>query len=252
MHNNRGEYIGPMLTWSIVTQRVKLANDFESSVGTVTNQLVTSASSLEHSATALHSSIEELSVSALEISKRVHTSLAIVKEAVSKGEDAQTHTTQLSSAAEKVSNVITLIRTIAEKTNLLALNATIESARAGEAGKGFAVVANEVKTLATQTAGAINDITAQISEMQNSAACTAGAIRQMCEVVTNVNHIATEIASTVEEQQAATSEIVRNISGGGDTTHTRPTVIGMAGQLTEVSAHLQKQCAGFLEKVRKL
>jgi methyl-accepting chemotaxis protein len=254
MTNKKGEYVGPMLSWSIVTQVVKLADDFENSVGSVSSQLSSSAYSLEQSATALHSSIEELSVSALEISKRVHESLGVVKEAVGKGDDARQHTNQLSIAAEKVSNVITLIRNIAEKTNLLALNATIESARAGEAGKGFAVVATEVKTLATQTASAINEITAQISEMQSSAVNTASAIKQMCEVVSSVNHIATEIASTVEEQQAATSEIVRNISGGGADrdSASRLTVIGLASQLTGVSAHLQTQCTDFLEKVRKL
>lgn len=116
------------------------------------------------------------------------------------------------------------------------------------------MVATEVKTLATQTASAINEITAQIGEMQSSAASTASAIQQMCEVVSSVNHIATEIASTVEQQQAATSEIVRNISGGGvdRDSASRLTVIGLASQLTGVSSHLQGQCADFLEKVRKL
>ena len=61
-----------------------------------------------------------------------------------------------------------LIRDIAEQTNLLALNATIEAARAGEAGRGFAVVAAEVKALASQTAGATEDIAKQVGAIQHS------------------------------------------------------------------------------------
>jgi len=252
VYNKKGEYVGPMLAWSIVSQNVKLADDFETSVGSVSQQISSSASSLQQRAATLESSIEELSSAALEISKRVHESLKIVQDAVARGDDATGHTQQLAISTDKVTSVITLIRSIAEKTNLLALNATIESARAGEAGKGFAVVANEVKTLAGQTANAITEITTQITEMQNSSVGTAGAIKQMCDIITNVNKIATEIASTVEEQQAATAEIARNISGTQNGVVSSTTMIGMATQLTDVSSNLQTQCDSFLEKVRKI
>jgi methyl-accepting chemotaxis protein len=233
---------------------VKLANDFEGSIGAVTNQLCSSSAMLQERSTSLHGAIEELSVAALEISKRVHDSLEIVRDAVVTGNNATALTAKLSTSAENISNVVTLIRSIAEKTNLLALNATIESARAGDAGKGFAVVANEVKTLAGQTANAIVDITKQINEMQEAAKQTAVAITSMCKTVENVNVISTTIAGTVEEQQAATTEIARNISGDHSTGSQMQasTIMGLSSQLTEVSGHLQNECNSFLQKVRAM
>jgi methyl-accepting chemotaxis protein len=72
----------------------------------------------------------------------------------------------LSQAAQKIGDVVELIRDVAAQTNLLALNATIEAARAGAAGRGFAVVASEVKSLAVQTARATEEISSQIQAVQ--------------------------------------------------------------------------------------
>src|SRR6202035_4993165 len=76
---------------------------------------------------------------------------------------------QLGSAATRIGEVIGLIQAIAGQTNLLALNATIEAARAGEAGRGFAVVASEVKSLASQTAKATEEVATQIGAIQSAA-----------------------------------------------------------------------------------
>lgn len=253
VNNHRGEYVNAMLAWTVVPQSVKLANDFENSVGAMSHELGAAATALQERATSLHSAIEELSAAALEISKRVHDSLEVVRDAVDTGQSATTMTGQLSESAEKISGVVTLIRAIAEKTNLLALNATIESARAGDAGKGFAVVASEVKTLANQSASAIGEISHQISEMQNVSRATADAIMKISETVKNVNIISTTIAGTVEEQQAATAEISRNISGGGFSPASGAetlTIMSMATQLTNLSSNLQEQCTAFLQKIR--
>jgi methyl-accepting chemotaxis protein len=252
--NHRGEYVSAMLAWTVVTHSVQLADDFESSVGAMSHELGAAATALQERATSLHSAIEELSAAALEISKRVHDSLEVVRDAVETGQSATTMTEQLSESAGKISGVVTLIRAIAEKTNLLALNATIESARAGDAGKGFAVVASEVKTLANQSASAIGEINHQISEMQNVSRTTADAIVKISEIVKNVNIISTTIAGTVEEQQAATAEISRNISGGGfnpiNNGGETLTIMSMATQLTNLSSNLQEQCSSFLQKIR--
>ena len=110
---------------------------------------------------------------------------------------------EIASAAEQIGNVVSLIRDIAEQTNLLALNATIEAARAGELGKGFAVVAAEVKALASQTAKATQDISEQITGVQNYTRSAVSSIREISDAVAEINQVTTSIASAVEEQQAA-------------------------------------------------
>ena len=117
----------------------------------------------------------------------------------------------LADAALKIGEVVKLINDIAGQTNLLALNATIEAARAGEAGKGFAVVASEVKSLATQTAKATEDIGTQIAGIQNATQEAVAAIKGIGGTIASISEIATAIAAAVEEQGAATQEIARNV-----------------------------------------
>ena len=104
-----------------------------------------------------------------------------------------------------------LITDIAGQTNLLALNATIEAARAGEAGKGFAVVASEVKTLATQTARATDQIGAQIVAIRASTGEAVDAVRDVSLAIGQVASVATAIAAAVEQQAAATQEISASV-----------------------------------------
>ncbi|MEI9803932.1 MAG: methyl-accepting chemotaxis protein [Pseudolabrys sp.] len=111
---------------------------------------------------------DELSNSIAEIGHRVSQTAEVVRVAVGEAQTTNKDIDTLAKAAQKIGDVIKLIRSIAGQTNLLALNATIEAARAGEAGRGFAVVASEVKSLAVQTAKATEDIASQILEVQNS------------------------------------------------------------------------------------
>ena len=157
------------------------------------------------------SAAEELSASIGEISQRVAKAAEIARHAAAEGEKTDRTVQGLADTAKKVGDVIALINNIASQTNLLALNATIEAARAGEYGRGFAVVASEVKTLAGQTAKATEDIHAQISAIQSETASAVDAIRRICETIKGVNEISTAIAAAVEEQQAATREIARNV-----------------------------------------
>ena len=119
---------------------------------------------------------------------------------------------ELSRAAGRIGDVVTLITTIAGQTNLLALNATIEAARAGEAGRGFAVVATEVKTLATQTAKATEAIKAQIAEMQNMTQELVAAIKEISGTIGRISEIAASITGAVDAQGLATQEIADNIA----------------------------------------
>ena len=154
---------------------------------------------------------EQLLDSIEEISRQVVQSTNVVKAAVERAVDTNAGMGRLSEAAQKVGDVVSLISRIAAQTNLLALNATIEAARAGEAGRGFAVVAQEVKTLATQTAKATQDITGQISEMQQATDTSVDAIDKIQKKISEVEHISTMIAAAVHEQGAATQEIARNV-----------------------------------------
>jgi methyl-accepting chemotaxis protein len=154
---------------------------------------------------------DQLSASIAEIGRQVVQSAKITQNAVSEADATNDTVRGLAEAASRIGEVVTLINDIAGQTNLLALNATIEAARAGEAGKGFAVVAQEVKNLANQTAKATEEISQQISAVQEETNDAAGAIERIRDIIGEVNDIATTISSAVEEQDASTLEIARNV-----------------------------------------
>ncbi|OAN52158.1 hypothetical protein A6A04_00145 [Paramagnetospirillum marisnigri] len=154
---------------------------------------------------------EELSASSREIASQVVTASSIAQRAAAEAATTDELVRGLAEAAGRIGEVVSLINDIAAQTNLLALNATIEAARAGEAGKGFAVVANEVKTLASQTARATEEITGQIVGVQTRTDQAVSAIRNIAEIIERMNAISASIAESVEQQGAATQEISRNI-----------------------------------------
>jgi len=157
------------------------------------------------------SATDELASSVSEIGRQVALSTKVAQQAVGEASDTNAAVKGLSEVSGKIGQVVELINSIAGQTNLLALNATIEAARAGEAGKGFAVVASEVKSLATQTSKATEEIGAQISDMQQVTHHVVDAIEKIGHTITEISKIAAAIASAVEQQNAATQEIARNI-----------------------------------------
>ena len=171
------------------------------------------AESADHAASNVQTvaaATEELSASVNEIGHQVSEASRISNEAVAEAATTSDSVRSLSTSVQRIGEVVKLINDIAEQTNLLALNATIEAARAGDAGKGFAVVASEVKSLASQTAKATEEIGGQIGDVQNATEETVSAIESIASTISRMNEIATGIAAAVEEQGAATLEITRN------------------------------------------
>ncbi|MFT4276090.1 MAG: methyl-accepting chemotaxis protein [Rhodopseudomonas sp.] len=211
---------------------------------------------------------EELSASVQEISRQVEQSRAIAGRAVSDAELTNETVMQLSVGAEKIGEVVQLIHSIASQTNLLALNATIEAARAGESGRGFAVVASEVKALASQTAKATEDISAQVAAMQASTSSAVQSIGSITATIGEINKITMAISTAVEQQGAATREIALNIQSvaaganeisdhiGGVSSAAAATgdaaadVLSHAEALGGQSVALQSSVDDFLRKIR--
>ncbi len=213
----------------------QMANSAESMSGLAydttskANAVAAAAEEMSVTVETVAAATEELSSSVDEIAQQVNRSAQIATEAVSEAERVSTMVDGLAAAATKIGEVVELINDIADQTNLLALNATIEAARAGEAGKGFAVVASEVKNLANQTGRATEEIGTQITDIQVATTDAVNAIQGIQQTINNINDITGSIASSVEEQGAATREIAHNIS------QTSAAAQEVSGNITEVT-----------------
>jgi methyl-accepting chemotaxis protein len=275
---------------------IRFADDFEAAVGTIVSNVSSSAVQLETAAGTLTrtaestqslssqvvgvseeassnmqsvaAATEELSASVDEIGRQVRESNRIAEAAVLQAEQTDGRISKLSRAAQQIGDVVQLITAIAEQTNLLALNATIEAARAGDAGRGFAVVASEVKSLASQTAKATDEISSHISGMQVATQESVVAIKEIGGTIAQISNIASTITSAVSQQSTATQEIARSVQTVAQGTHEAATntmqvnrgatetgaaseeVLNSAKTLSAESTRLMEELDRFMANIR--
>ncbi|WNV11722.1 methyl-accepting chemotaxis protein [Tardiphaga sp. 709] len=275
---------------------LELAGKFETSVESVVREVFSEASEMQKAAESMSESADrangransvaeacheasgnvqmvasaagQLSASINEISLRVTQAAQVADKAANDGQRANATVQGLAAAASKIGEVIGLINNVAAQTNLLALNATIEAARAGEAGRGFAVVATEVKSLATQTAKATDEISAQITSIQAETSSVVGNIQNILATINQVNEISSSIASAVEEQGVATQAIAQNVRDAASGTNrvsqnisdvnaatsetglVAGTVVAASARLTGKLRSLQAEVSGFVASIR--
>ena len=263
---------------SIVANVSASAEQLEASAGTLTRTAETTqnlsgqaAGASEQASSNMQSvaaATEELSASVEEIGRQAVESNRIAESAVLQAQQTDGRIGKLSRAAQEIGDVVKLITAIAEQTNLLALNATIEAARAGDAGRGFAVVASEVKSLASQTAKATDEISTHIAGMQGATQESVAAIKEIGGTIGQISNIASTIASAVQEQSSATQEIARSVQnvaegtseaavnitevnrGAAETGSASANVLEAARSLSSESTRLREELDRFMANIR--
>ena len=234
----------------------------------LSDAVAAAAQRLSANVRSVFSASEAMTSSANDISRRVKESRVIAQTAVMQAERTDQSMSELSKAAQRIGDVIELINAIAQQTNLLALNATIEAARAAEAGRGFAVVASEVKSLASQTAKATEEIATQIGGMQTATHDAVVTINEIGTTIGKISDLSAEVAAAVEHQGVATQDVARNVDeashatsevasnvtnmtrGASETGSASLRVLGSAQALARESGKLKREVDKFLAKVR--
>lgn len=236
--------------------------------GEMTGEARAEADEATGHAASVAAAVEEMAASIAEVARTASGAAAQARGTAHEVGRVRERVAELSETAARIGSVVQLIADIAGQTNLLALNATIEAARAGEAGKGFAVVASEVKSLATQTGRATEDISRQVAEIQSATRAAVDAIAGVADAVTALDSGAGEISDAVQQQEATVLEISRSIQTVSSRTASLGTTVtrmaDMAGGIADavaktnataedaerLSADMHDRLEGFIRDLR--
>lgn len=281
--DNKGNYIGPMATWTVITDKIEIFNavtefsdnltesskilkELSNTMSSNSEETAAQAASVSTASEQVSSNMstvatamEEMTSTVKEISKNTHAAATTADSAAKEARDANEIIIQLGVSSNEIGKVTKMISSIAQQTNLLALNATIEAARAGEAGKGFAVVATEVKELAKETARATEEITQKIDGIRANSNRAVQAIEKILNIITRINDMSNTVASAVEEQSATVNDVARNVAeastGSNDISKSIVDVAAAAKNTSEAAVKTQKSAedlAGIAEKLHTL
>jgi methyl-accepting chemotaxis protein len=267
----RGSVEGVLKT---VTESVAAMKSTATGLSTMSNETAAHTTGAVRTSNDAFSGVEsaaaaadELSKSIAEINRQLVSASDVVGAATAEAQTTNTLISDLAQSAQKINDVVKLIQSVAGQTNLLALNATIEAARAGTAGKGFAVVASEVKALAVQTAKATDVIAAQIAAVQSSTQSAVRAIGSIASRMEEIRLFTSAIATSVEQQNAATGEISDNVAAAatgtravvgvlqkvstaiGNMHSSADTVLTASSAVEKAAASLSGSVDGFLRRV---
>lgn len=187
--------------------RNRIQQEAEEKVLRVADSIGLKSSEVDSHISGISVSTSELSSTLEEITIQLNETSTMTNQARSEAEQGQTTIETLNQNANKIGQVVKLIQDIAEQTNLLALNASIEAARAGEEGRGFAVVADEVKKLAQQTADATQEISLQVSSIQDNSQTSVSAISNISEKIHAISEFSEQLVISMSEQKQATNDI---------------------------------------------